>query len=150
MFRLATKQALVRSTTPALCRVSVPAAFIHTPSGGDYTAAFVSNPVRQEVSGAKPTRGLSLTVEDSSLPEKWWEEDEIKAKLAEWGVVSVTPPDAEDLRDSRSTGLLKYGPVTLHVPSKGMIENVTKKMTRYNRSKGMYQAFTVEPQVFIE
>mmetsp|Transcript_145832 Transcript_145832/g.257233 ORF Transcript_145832/g.257233 Transcript_145832/m.257233 type:complete len:150 (-) Transcript_145832:93-542(-) len=144
MLRLATKQLFVRSATPAVPRVSAPAAFIHTLSSGEYKMAFVSNPVRQEVFAEKPSQAVSLTVEDSEFPNRWWEQDEIKTKLAEWGVVSLTPPASDDIRHSMSTGLLKYGPVTLHVPSKVMIDNVTTNMTFWNRSQGMHQAFKVE------
>mmetsp|Transcript_106336 Transcript_106336/g.184845 ORF Transcript_106336/g.184845 Transcript_106336/m.184845 type:complete len:367 (+) Transcript_106336:61-1161(+) len=119
------------------------AAAAHTLPDHDYEAAFVSAPVRHEVASEKVTAGASLLVEDASAPRKWWEEPEVKAKFAEWGVISVIPPVDTDVRESASTGLLKYGPVTLCVTSKEREAEVSKQMTLYNRSKGAHQAFEV-------
>lgn len=142
MFCLAARQFVARTSLPAVQHILPPVAFVHTPSSADYTAGFVSNPVRQEL-GRKDDKGPSLVVEDALAPSKWWAEPEAKAKFEEWGVDAVFPPAKTSVRESKFAGMTKYGPVTLQVRSNELKAEVAKQMTLFNRSKGTHQAFEV-------
>jgi hypothetical protein len=116
----------------------------HVPTDGDYNVGFVSKPVRQEVTEGPTPSTTSRLVEDGMLaPVKWWEDAQVQANFKEWGVTKVTPPADDDVRESTSTGMMKYGPVVLHVTSEGVQKEVMKQMTMFNRSTGVYQKFDV-------
>jgi hypothetical protein len=115
-----------------------------------YNAAFVSGAVRHETkeTDGKPVKRNSQTICDHDFtPVKWWEDPDVKDMFSSWGVSKVTPPAANDLRESRMGGPPKYGPVTLHILSDGTSSReaqVAKHMDEYNKLTGVFQAYKVK------
>jgi hypothetical protein len=111
--------------------------------GTTYNTAFVSHTVRHEAATDAPVKTTSQVIDEHNKSlVKWWEDADLQAQFAEWGVTRVVPPAEDNVRESKM-GDLKYGAVTLYAPA-GSEDDVMKKMGQFLREAGVYQAYKVE------